>query len=206
MSQWPCPIGPHRSKLCQFVPLVWAPKARLVGCSTVFAEAAWHATFRPLFALTVGPNALRCGAPERLLLFLAAPVMPRSHPAAHRPPCVGRATSKGAILAECPLPRTDKVRSRLRLTSGNRPFRQCLERCCAAETSVLRYMPDDQRMFDFRSLSANATPVEVLRLPFRKVIWLQCLAKNSPNQRSHRVRRKSGSENGFWVNRRRGSV
>ncbi|KHQ50507.1 hypothetical protein OA50_05018 [Mameliella alba] len=122
------------------------------------------------------------------------------------PPCVGRATSKGAILAECPLPRTDKVRSRLRLTSGNRPFRQCLERCCAAETSVLRYMPDDQRMFDFRSLSANATPVEVLRLPFRKVIWLQCLAKNSPNQRSHRVRRKSGSENGFWVNRRRGSV
>lgn len=164
------------------------------------------------------PHSGRC-LPSRLARMLFAAVRPNGcyyslpRPSCRAvirpltaPPCVGRATSKGAILAECPLPRTDKVRSRLRLTSGNRPFRQCLERCCAAETSVLRYMPDDQRMFDFRSISANATPVEVLRPPFRKVIWLQCLAKNSPNQRSHRVRRKSGSENGFWVNRRRGSV
>ena len=85
MSQCPCPIGPHRSKLCQFVRLVWSPKARLVGCSAVFAAAAWHATVRPLFALTVGTSVLRCCAPERLLLFLAAPAMPRSHPSAHRP-------------------------------------------------------------------------------------------------------------------------
>ena len=44
---------PASLKLCQFLSLARAPKARLVGCSTVFAAAAWHATVRRLFAFTV---------------------------------------------------------------------------------------------------------------------------------------------------------
>lgn len=88
----------------------------------MFAEAAWHATFRPLF-------------PARLARVLFAAVRPNgSYYSLPRPPCravirpltappyVDRDTSKGAILAEWPLPRTYEVAFEPAANGSSPPF------------------------------------------------------------------------------------
>jgi hypothetical protein len=85
------------------------------------------------------------------------------------------------------LPRMTASRSSCRILA--RAARQQLANC-ARHT--------DRRTFDFCSISPNATPVEVFRLAYRKISYLQCVARNSPNPSSHQVRRIFGRESKFW--------
>jgi IS5 family transposase len=61
------------------------------------------------------------------------------------------------------------------------------------ETSV--WADRGWRTFDFCSISASATGIEVFRLPTWKVAELHIATSNEPNSRSHEVQRIEGAEN-----------
>ena len=80
--------------------------------------------------------------------------------------------------------------------TGIHPFCRILT-CTSPQQLANGARPTDRRTFDFCSISPKANPVEVFRLAYRKITYLQCVARNSPNQRSHQVQRLWGRENRF---------
>jgi len=84
------------------------------------------------------------------------------------------------------------------------PFLQRLTEWCAASKLNALMLTGDQRVFDFRSISPNATPIEVFRQLLSKPILFQCLTRNSPNQLSHQVRRIAALRDRFQAFWRQG--
>jgi hypothetical protein len=57
----------------------------------------------------------------------------------------------------------------------------------------------NRQTFDFSSISANATGVEVFRLPVRKAYIFQLATNPAPDWRSHEVQRMPRRRERFWL-------
>jgi hypothetical protein len=69
----------------------------------------------------------------------------------------------------------------------------------AGATDRLHLAHWNRQTFDFSSISANATGVEVFRLPVRKAYIFQLATNSAPDWRSHEVQRMPRRRERFWL-------